>query len=203
MRWCAAAAVALGLFSTAMPAEAETGLMLETGTRAFFGNRRFPREGNTPMAVHLGAQVMAFSGDTALTMGGRWDWFLLTAPDAFSRVLRGHVGYGWRDQGLNFAQFVVGYRHVADAKAMEGGLGSAHGPMFGFQHQFGTHDLHTFWEIAALGYARNDMSTTRVGVEARLRIAYLIGTIEWYIRIDPATGGELGMGLGMAKGLLL
>lgn len=24
-----------------------------------------------------------------------------------------------------------------------------------------------------------------------------------YIRIDPATGGELGMGLGMAKGLLL
>lgn len=185
--------------SVAGPAKADDVMLVDLGGRAFLGNRKVPRDGRFPAAFHLGATLVHFSrSDSAFSIGGRYDKFLLTAPDADSRILRGTVGYGSLRENLNLREFYVGYRHVNDARAGLG-LGRAHGPTFGYHQLFGSRDFHVFWEVAALTYLHNDMGGS-VGAEGRLRVAYLLGTIEWYARVDPATGGEFGIGFGGASG---
>ncbi len=183
-------------------AHADTGMLVDFGGRAFLGNRKVPRDGNFSAAFHLAATVVQFSrGDSAFSVGARYDKFLLTRAGADSRIVRGTVGYGSVREGLNLREFYVGYRHVNDALAGTG-LGRAHGPTFGYHQQYGTVNFHVFWEVAAITYVRNDMGGS-VGAEGRLRVAYILGTLEWYMRVDPATGGEFGIGLGGATGFEL
>jgi hypothetical protein len=192
-----AALIATTLAGTPVLAHAEDhGLLMDLGGRAFLGNRNVPRE-SSPLAAHLGADYFRRSSSKVLFIGGRFDTFLLTPPGVHANISRGTIGLGDVTHEVNLKQLFVGFRHVNDMKNSVGVLGSSGGPIVGYSQRYGTGDMHVFWEVAALSYLYSH-GGGRVGVEGRLRLAYIFGTLEWYLRFDPATGSEFGVGLGGA-----
>lgn len=177
----------------------DSALMLDLGGRAFLGDKHVPRDG-APLAFHIGGSYFhSASGESGPMFGARYDQFLFTAPGAHSHILNGSVGWGAVARGAaDLHEIFVGFRHVNDVRGDQDVLGRAGGPTLGYRQRYGFGTLHVFWEVAALSYAYTAPGGGRVGLEARLRVAYGIGTIEWYLRLDPATGGELGIGFGGA-----
>jgi hypothetical protein len=197
--WLLVAAAVVAAIATAVPAPAHaerTGLLVDLGGRAFLGNRNVPRE-SSPLAAHFAADLYRPSGSKGVLIGGRFDTFLLTPPGVHSNITRATVGLGNVEHNVNLKQVFLGFRHVNDMRNSAGVLGSAGGPMLGYAQRYGSANMHVFWEVAALSYLYAH-GGGRVGAEARLRVAYIFGTLEWYLRIDPATGAEFGVGLGGA-----
>lgn len=175
----------------------DSGLFLDLGGRAFLGNSHVPRE-SSPLAFHVGADYLGRGAASKLVLGARYDQFLLTLPGVHSNMLRGTAGVVLSETSVDMRQVFVGFRHVNDMRDESGRLGGAGGPVLGYSQRYGYANFHVFWEVAALSYLYTHAGG-RVGVEGRLRVAYGIATIEWYLRLDPATGPELGVGFGGAS----
>lgn len=197
--WLVAAAAVIAAIATALPKPAHAdraGLLVDLGGRAFLGNRNVPRE-SSPLAAHFAADLYRPTGSKGVLLGGRFDTFLLTPPGVHSNITRATIGLADVEHNVNLKQVFLGFRHVNDMKNSAGVLGSAGGPMLGYAQRYGSGNMHVFWEVAALSYLYAH-GGGRVGVEGRLRVAYVFGTLEWYLRLDPATGAEFGVGLGGA-----
>ena len=197
--WLMVAAAAVAAIATAMPTPAHaerTGLQIDLGGRAFLGNRNVPRE-SSPLAAHFAADLYRPTGSKGVLIGGRFDTFLLTPPGVHSNITRATVGLANLEHNVNLKQVFLGFRHVNDMRNSAGALGSSGGPVLGYAQRYGAGNMHVFWEVAALSYLYAH-GGGRVGVEGRLRVAYIFGTLEWYLRLDPATGAEFGVGLGGA-----
>jgi len=177
----------------------DQGVLVDAGFRAFFGNDKVPTY-YFPAAVHAGADYVTISSESGLMVGGRFDQFLMVEPGSHSFIARATVGRVQVKQDVDLRQVFTGFRHVNGVASESGALGHYGGPMVGYSQRYGAADLHVFWEVAATGYMYTQGGVGgRLALESRLRVAYVIGTIEWYLRVDPATGGELGFGLGGAS----
>ncbi|MFZ4579750.1 MAG: hypothetical protein ACOYOB_15275 [Myxococcota bacterium] len=181
----------------------DSAVFMDLGGRAYLGNKKVPRY-DFSGAFHLSSDYLAGTGDEmGFMVGARYDQFLMTPPDVHTNILRGTVGWALIPSGdLNLRQYFVGYRNVHDVLDGRGGYGNASGPIFGYSQYIGNGDMHVFWEVAALTYLET-AGGGPFGLEGRLRVAYALGTFEWYLRFDPATGFELGVGLGGAGAFTL
>lgn len=201
-RWLGVLAVAALFGLAGAPAHAgDAGLFLDLGGRAYLGNRNVPRE-SSPLAFHVGADLLGGGAASKLTLGARYDQFLLARPDAHPHILRGTAGYALSERGVDFRQVFTGFRQVHDMRDAQGRLGGAGGPVLGYAQRYGYANFHVFWEVAALTYLYTH-GGGNFGLEGRLRVAYNIATIEWYLRFDPATGAEFGVGFGGASAMRL